>query len=132
MLFWKRILLITTEQDNYIVSSSGNKTLNKNWMNPCHTNMINILKISDMFPVKFELMYIRLYWKGTENDESDREKLIDIFSKIKDKYFDQCLHFQGKIWIDEYNIFFNYSKSRLLLYTVITFKCVNLKCFFLF
>lgn len=66
-------------------------------MNPCHTNMINILKISDMFPVKFELMYIRLYWKGSENDESDREKLIDIFSKIKDKYFDQRLHFQGKI-----------------------------------
>lgn len=63
-------------------------------------------------------MYIRQYWKGTENDESDREKLIDIFSKIKDKYFDQRLHFQGKIRIDEYNIFFNYSKSRLLLYTV--------------
>lgn len=41
-------------------------------------------EISDMFPAKFQQMYIRLYWKGTKNDESNRKKIEDIFSKIKE------------------------------------------------
>lgn len=40
-----------------------------------------------MFPAKFQQMYIRLYWKGTKNDESNRKKIENSFSKIKGKCF---------------------------------------------
>lgn len=40
---------------------------------------------SDMLPSKFNQMYIRLYWKGKDikADESKRNKLKNVFSKIK-------------------------------------------------
>ena len=42
------------------------------------------LKCSDMFPSKFEQIYIQLFWKGTELEEPDK-RIIKSFDEMESK-----------------------------------------------